>query len=199
MESCKSWLALGDSYTIGEGVPLHDSYPYQTLQILRSGGKNFEAPEIIAKTGWTTDELLEHIGKIILRPQYDYVTLLIGVNNQYRGMEESDYSSTLESLTELALEKSGGKPKNVTVISIPDWGVTPFAADRNSSEIAAAIDRFNAINRKQSEEKGFNYVEITDHYRSYGNLPESVVGDALHPSAKIYQHWAEKLAPFLKK
>jgi len=195
----KSWLALGDSYTIGEGVPLHDSYPYQTLQLLRRQGKNFEAPEIIAKTGWTTNELLAHIAQIRLRPRYDYVTLLIGVNNQYRGMSESDYASTLSELISLALEKSGNNPQQVTVISIPDWGVTPFAADRKASEISDAIDRFNAINHKQSRDHGLNYVEITEHYRKYGNLPENVVADGLHPSASIYRHWAEQLAPSLLK
>lgn len=188
----KTWLALGDSYTIGEGVPLHESYPYQTLQLLRAKGAQFHAPEIIAKTGWTSDELIAHIQQIRLQPSYDYITLLIGVNNQYRGMSIEDYKVTFEWLAEKALQLSS----KVAVISIPDWAVTPFANDRDLSSISRAIDAFNDANRAMSAARGFHYVEITDDYRKTGRLPESVVADQLHPSGKVYAEWAEKLVNF---
>lgn len=195
--SPKTWLALGDSYTIGEGVPLHDSYPYQALQLLRANGKQFNAPEIVARTGWTTDELIAHLlHNTRLLPSYDYVTLLIGVNNQYRGMSETDYGATFEWLAKKALELTAAE--NVTVISIPDWGVTPFAKDRDAAAIASAIDRFNNINREISAEKGFNYADITPVYRETGGRPESVVEDQLHPSARVYAYWAEQVAIWLK-
>ena len=191
----KTWLALGDSYTIGEGVPLHESYPYQALQLLRAEGQRLHAPEIVAKTGWTSDELIGHIQQLRLLPAYDYVSLLIGVNNQYRGMSENDYAVTFEWLTAKALELTD----KVIVLSIPDWGVTPFASDRDVSAISAAIDRFNDINRRISADKGFHYIDITTDYRRTGMLPESVVSDQLHPSGKVYATWAAKVAAALGK
>lgn len=189
-----TWLALGDSYTIGEGVPLHESYPYQALQLLRTRGKLFYAPEIIAKTGWTSNELIAHLQQLRLLPEYDYVSILIGVNNQYRGMDVKDFETTLEWLAEKALQLNGNHAERIVVISIPDWGVTPFAQDRDVSAIHDAIDQFNAIKRKLSKEKGFHYIDITTDYRSTGRLQESVVDDQLHPSGKVYGEWAQKLA-----
>ncbi|QEH42896.1 GDSL-type esterase/lipase family protein [Chitinophaga sp. XS-30] len=186
----KTWLALGDSYTIGEGVPIYESYPYQALQLLRAAGQQLQAPEIIARTGWTSDELISHMQQIRLLPSYDYVSLLIGVNNQYRGMPEEAYAATFEWLAAKALELTD----KVIVISIPDWGVTPFANDRDHSGISAAIDRFNDINKKISADKGFDYIDITTEYRRNGMLPESVVADQLHPSGQVYSSWAEKIA-----
>lgn len=197
--SSRKWLALGDSYTIGEGIPLHESYPYQTLQLLRNSGLSFHAPEIIAKTGWTSNELIEHLNRIIILPQYDHVTLLIGVNNQYREMDESEYASTFEWLSLRSLELVGGNPQRITVISIPDWGVTPFAGTRDIAAIHSAIDRYNAINYRISMEKGFSYIDITTSYRETGGLSESVVADQLHPSGKVYAEWAEKLFAVMKK
>ncbi|RPD42706.1 SGNH/GDSL hydrolase family protein [Chitinophaga barathri] len=190
-------MALGDSYTIGEGVPLHESYPYQALQLLRANGHRFHAPEIIAKTGWTTDELISHLlHNTRLLPAYDYVTLLIGVNNQYRGMSETDYAVTFEWLAKKALELTVAK--NITVLSIPDWGVTPFAKERDAAAIHDAIDRFNAINKKISADLGFNYVDITAVYRETGGRPESVVEDQLHPSGRVYAYWAEQVSGYLR-
>ncbi|GEP97121.1 SGNH/GDSL hydrolase family protein [Chitinophaga cymbidii] len=193
----KTWLALGDSYTIGEGVPLHESYPYQALQLLRAEGQRLHAPEIIAKTGWTSDELIAHMQQTRLLPAYDHVSLLIGVNNQYRGMSEDDYAATFEWLAAKALELTD--KERIVVISIPDWGVTPFANDRDNTVISAAIDRFNAINRGISADRGFHYIDITTDYRKNGMLPDSVVADQLHPSGNIYTSWAEKVAAVFGK
>ncbi|RPE12481.1 SGNH/GDSL hydrolase family protein [Chitinophaga lutea] len=186
----QTWLALGDSYTIGEGVPLHDSYPYQALQMLRAGGRAFHAPEIVARTAWTSHELIAHVQQIHLQPTYDYVSLLIGVNDQYRGLKEDDYESSFEWLAEKALLLTRGLAAHVTVLSIPDWGVTPYAAGRDTH---AAIDRHNAINRNISTRKGFHYIDITEEYRRTGGLAENVVEDGLHPSAAVYRRWAEAL------
>ena len=126
MHHTYTYLALGDSYTIGEGVPLHKTFPYQTVCLLRKGGYTFYAPEIVAKTGWTTGELEAAIGEHLLLPKYDFVSLLIGVNNQYRGRSIIEYKEQFEHLLKKAISFAGGKPEHVVVLSIPDYGVTPF-------------------------------------------------------------------------
>jgi len=134
------YLALGDSYTIGEQVPLHDSFPYQTIQILREvhGNKHeFHAPEIIAKTGWTTDELDAQIIQTQFLSEYDFVSLLIGVNNQYRGRSVENYKSEFHALLKKAIQFAGHRSNRVFVLSIPDWGITPFAAERDQAQIAS--------------------------------------------------------------
>ena len=122
-----SFLALGDSYTIGEAVPIYESFPYQTVQLLRAAGLHFYAPEIVAKTGWTTFELAEHILHSKLNEHYDFVTLLIGVNNQFRGLSTEDYTTDFEFLLHKAIHFADEKNDRVIVLSIPDYGVTPFA------------------------------------------------------------------------
>jgi hypothetical protein len=145
-----SYLALGDSYTIGEAVPIAENFPYQTIQLLRSAGYDFNAAEIIAKTGWTTDELLEAITGTIFSNPYDFVSLLAGVNNQYRGMSIDDYTQTFETLLKNAISFADKRNDHVFVLSIPDWGVTPFAKDRDPVLISAEIDRFNEVNKQLS-------------------------------------------------
>ncbi|WP_423736305.1 SGNH/GDSL hydrolase family protein [Chitinophaga caseinilytica] len=191
--SIKNWLALGDSYTIGEGVPLFESFPYQALQLLRAAGMQVQAPEIVAKTGWTTGELIHHLQhNTRLLPAYDFVSLLIGVNNQYRGLPETEYAQEFEWLANRALELAGGG--KVVVVSIPDWGVTPFAAGRDTDTICNQIDEFNGISREISGKLGIPYINITESYRLTGGRPESVVEDKLHPSGAVYAGWAEKVA-----
>jgi lysophospholipase L1-like esterase len=189
-----SWLALGDSYTIGEAVPLHESFPYQTLQLLRKAGMHFHAPEIVAKTGWTTLELAEHLLHTNLNDEYDFVTLLIGVNNQYRGLPLADYRSDLEFLMKKALHFSAGKPERVIVVSIPDWGTSPFAANRDRQQIAKEIDEYNAAEKTMAEEQGFYFIDITADQRSAGDDAAFVASDKLHPSGKEYSKWAVKVA-----
>jgi len=188
-----SWLALGDSYTIGEAVPLHNSFPYQAMQLLRKAGFHFYAPEIIAKTGWTTSELAEHLLHTHLNEHYDFVTLLIGVNNQYRGLAIEDYLSDFEFLLKKALHFTGNKTERVIIISIPDWGTTPFAADRDSKKIAIEIDAYNAAKKQLCEQYGVYFIDITADQRSTGNDPEYISADKLHPSEKEYAKWASKV------
>ena len=189
-----SFLALGDSYTIGESVPIYHSYPYQTVQLLRKKGMQVHAAEIVAKTGWTTDELMAGIEKTALEKKYDIVTLLIGVNNQYRGKSSDAYAIEFEVLLKKALDFAAGNKKHVYVLSIPDWGVTPFAEGRDRKRIAAEIDLFNSINRKITEAKGITYISITEGTREVPSNPKLVAKDGLHPSGDDYARWAEKLS-----
>src|SRR6476660_5417842 len=136
MYSTHTLLCLGDSYTIGESVQPAENFPNQTIGLLRKDGYAFEDPEIVAKTGWTTDELQAAIDTHSFKDPYDFVTVLIGVNNQYRGRTVEDYRPGFESLLKQAIQFAGGKPEHVIVLSIPDWGVTPFAMDRDTKQIA---------------------------------------------------------------
>jgi len=189
-----TFLALGDSYTIGESVPLHENFPYQTVQLLRKNNLHFNAPEIIAKTGWTTFELAEHILHTKLNEHYDFVTLLIGVNNQYRQLSVEDYKADFEFLLKKAIHFAAEKNDHVIVLSIPDWGTTPFAKDKNSQKIAEEIDAFNAINKNISAMYKVHYVEITESTRSVIKDISLVTADGLHYSGKEHAKWAEKIA-----
>lgn len=190
------YLALGDSYTIGEGVQEEERYPMILVQLLENENILFNEPKIIATTGWTTDELKKGIAEISdLRETYDLVTLLIGVNNQYRGRSIENYRIEFEALLDQAIAFAGGNPKHVQVLSIPDWGITPFAKEKGADQVKVAreIDQFNEVKENISNAKGVAYTDITSHYRIHGDKEDGVVADNLHPSRKIYQHWAEQL------
>lgn len=194
-----SYLALGDSYTIGEVVPLYASFPYQLVQLLRGNDYTVAAPEIVARTGWTTDELIQFIASPKFLPPYDIVTLLIGVNNQYRGLSIEDYSSSFEKLLQTAIEMCATKEKGVFVLSIPDWGVTPFAAGRDTKQISREIDAYNDINRSITAKYHAQYIEITEGTREAANDSSLLADDKLHPSGKEYGRWAEKVLEAIKK
>lgn len=188
-----SYLALGDSYTIGESVPVYDKFPYQLVQALRVKGIAFYAPEIVAKTGWTTDELQTGIDKTKLLPTYDLVTLLIGVNNQYRGWSIVQYEKEFEQLLKQAIRFAGNKPEHVVVVSIPDWGATPFAKDRDRVKITREIDAFNAVNKRISSTYKTNYADITEGSRKAATDPALVAEDGLHPSGLEYAKWVQAI------
>ena len=189
-----SYLALGDSYTIGELVPLHESFPYQTVQLLRNKGVAIQAPEIVAKTGWTTDELNEQILHTRFLPKYDLVTLLIGVNNQYRGRHWYEFKLEFMNLLQKAIGFAGGDPNKVFVLSIPDWGVTPFAKGREVAVIAAEIDKYNEQCKFVSADMKCNYIDITNSQRADGSNADFLATDLLHPNGKEYAKWAEQLS-----
>lgn len=189
-----SLLALGDSYTIGEGVPVYENFPYQTVQLLRKKGFHFHAPELVAKTGWTTFELAEHILHTSLNEHYDFVTLLIGVNNQYRHLESSEYKTDFEFLLKKAIHYAGEKPEHVFVLSIPDWGFTPFAKEKNRQKIAAEIDEYNMLNKQIAQQYKVHYLDITTPLRSVADDDNFIAADGLHPSGKAYAQWAQMLA-----
>ena len=194
-----SFLALGDSYTIGEAVPLYESFPYQTIQLLRKASLHFHAPEIIAQTGWTTFELAEHILHTKLNEHYDFVTLLIGVNNQYRELSIDDYANDFEFLLRKAIHLAGEKKENVIVLSIPDWGVTPFAKKRDTKKIASEIDAYNKVNKTITERYKVKYLDITANTRAAKDNALLVTSDGLHPSGKAYAEWAAMLASIIQK
>jgi lysophospholipase L1-like esterase len=193
-----SYLALGDSYTIGEQVLLSESFPYQAIQLLRKEGIEIAAPEIIAKTGWTTDELAAAIDQTSFLKSYDLVSLLIGVNNQYRGRTADQYRIEFEALLKHALVFAGNDADKVVVLSIPDWGVTPFAITRDAKQIAKEIDEYNLACKEIAERYKCTFIDITAAQRER-NKSEMLAADGLHPSGKEYAKWAEKLAAAIKK
>ncbi|MCH7412549.1 SGNH/GDSL hydrolase family protein [Belliella sp. R4-6] len=201
MDKQLTYLALGDSYTIGEGVDVADRYPNQAIKILSNDKLLFDNPKIIAKTGWTTDELAKGIKDASIEGQtFDLVTLLIGVNNQYRGRTIDNYREEFTDLLQKAIQFAKGDKNHVVVISIPDWGVTPFAADKSADKdkVAQEIDLYNQAKKAICNEIGIAYIDITEHYRIHGMKPESVVSDNLHPSGMIYRHWAEGLVEVVR-
>jgi lysophospholipase L1-like esterase len=187
-------LCLGDSYTIGEGVPLYDSFPYQTIQILRKENYDFNAPEIIAKTAWTTFELMHQLSNTILLPEYDFVTLLIGVNNQYRNLALSEFETDFTNLLSKAVTLTHNTPKRVIVLSIPNWGVTTFAKDKNESIISKEIEDFNLVCKEITLKKGAQFIDITPLTLLAKNDMEYLADDGLHYSAKAMHKWSDKLA-----
>lgn len=196
MSRIYSYLALGDSYTIGESVPVYENFPYQTVQLLRKAGYPVYAAEIVAKTGWTTNELQAGIDKSSFLDSYDVVSLLIGVNNQYRGRSIQEYTTQFESLLKQAIRFAGNQAGHVFVVSIPDWGVTPYAASngKNAAVVAHEIDAFNAVNKSMAEKYAVHYINITPGSRLAANDLSLLAADQLHPSGKEYAIWAKKLS-----
>lgn len=194
-----SILCLGDSYTIGEGVPLHESFPYQLVQLLRKNKHHVNAPEIIAKTGWTTFELAEQILHTTFNDPYDFVTLLIGVNNQYRGLSSEEYKDDFEFLLKKAIHFAGGNAGHVIVLSIPDWGATPFAAERDAAQIAKEIDSFNEINKTVSAQHGCHYTDITNETRKAKDDVSLLTADTLHYSAKEHAVWSAFVSEIIER
>ena len=197
--STYSYLALGDSYSIGEQVPFSENLPNQTVQILRRSGLAFYAAEIIAKTGWTTDELSSAIDNTTTLENYDIVSLLIGVNNQYRGRSATEFKIEFEHLLQKAIQFSGNRPFRVIVLSIPDWGVTPFAEGRDRKQVAEEIDVYNDICKKSAAAFKANFINITTSQREDGNKTAFLAPDGLHPSGKEYNKWASELADVILK
>ncbi|WP_372367509.1 SGNH/GDSL hydrolase family protein [Candidatus Uabimicrobium sp. HlEnr_7] len=193
----KNFLALGDSYTIGECVE-ENSWPIQLQQALKKSQINIDV-QIIAQTGWTTDELAQVIYKKNIQKNFDMVSLSIGVNNQYRGQSEKKYRKEFIWLLEQAINFAGKDPKKVIVVSIPDWGITPFAKKdkRSSKQIGQQIDIFNNINAKETKKRRCHYIDITPLSRKKD--ASLVANDGLHPSAKMYNMWVEKIYPVALK
>lgn len=192
-----TYLALGDSYTIGEGVPATESYPHQVTAWLRKGGIQISDPLIIARTGWTTDELATAIRTHKLHETFSLVTLLIGVNNQYRGRSIDNYKEEFAGLLNQAMLFANGRPRHVMVLSIPDWGVTPFAEGRDRQKIAWDIDAYNKAAKEITLAHTCSWLDITDSTRTNGQKPDYLAADGLHPSGKEYTVWATRLMQLL--
>ena len=187
-----SYLALGDSYTIGEGIEARGSWPMQLAQALREAGIAIEDPHIIASDGWATDELSAAMDAAAPLNTWDFVSLLIGVNNQYRGRDVDDYLGEFNRLLQRAIALADGRADRVLVLSIPDWGVTPFARDsgRDLRQIADALDAYNTAARELCDAQSVAFVDITDVSRARGAAPDMLADDGLHPSAAMYTEWA---------
>lgn len=192
-----TYLALGDSYTIGEAVAAHERWPAVLVQRLRRDGMPIDEPQIVAVTGWTTDELAQGMDAAALLPPYGLVTLQIGVNNQYRGRPAGDYREQFAGLLDRAIALAGGRAARVVVASIPDWGVTRFAREqgRDRARIAAELDVYNALARAETERGGARFVDITGTSRQH---PELLADDGLHPSAAQYALWVEAIEPAVR-
>lgn len=196
--AAKTYLALGDSYTIGQGVTEADRYPVQTQQWLIANGIQIGKPTIIATTGWTTTNLQEAIVTQKPTGPYDVVSLLIGVNDQYQHFNVTGYKERFTLLLQKAIELAGNRPSHVFVLSIPDYSVTPFARGSDLTRIRTEIDEFNKINKDVTANYNCVYLDITPSTRKAATNPSLVAGDGLHPSGKEYKKWAERLGPLMK-
>ncbi len=188
------YLALGDSYTIGESVSEAKSWPNQLANLLETEDIHTDVT-IIARTSWTVYELWEGIQSNPPTGSYDLVTLLIGANDQFRGYPLDSYRYDFHFILGKAIEYAGGNPEKVIVLSIPDWGFTPFAASQDTESISRQIDEFNAINLEETKNAGAHYVDVTTISRMAMDDFELVAGDRLHPSGKMYAMWAKKVLP----
>lgn len=193
----RGFLALGDSYTIGEGVPEAGRWPVQLAALLHARGIALDAPRIIATTGWTTDELDAGIDAAAPQGPFDFVSLLIGVNNQYRGRPLDEYRVQFQALLQRAIGFAGGRPGRVLVLSFPDWGATPFGAGsgRDLATIEIETDEFNAAAEVISTQQDVAFVDITDISRDQGDNPAMIAEDGLHPSARMYALWSARALP----
>ncbi len=191
------FLALGDSYTIGEGVAAAERWPAQLAALLQAQGIALDPPQIVARTGWTTDELAAAMDAHAFKPPYALVTLLIGVNNQYRGRDLENYRVEFRHLLQRAITLAGDRPQRVIVISIPDWGVTRFGREsgRNVDTIAHEIDAYNVANAQIAKMLQVRHVDVTAVSRDGADSAQALVADGLHPSVGMYRQWAQLILP----
>jgi len=190
------YVALGDSYTVGEGVEPEESFPVRLAALLFLEGAPIADPEIVARTGWTTDELRAAIDRADLRGTFDLVSVLVGVNDQYRGGGAEEYRSRFRTLLGRAVSLARGEAGRVVVLSIPDWGTTPFAEGRDRARIAVEIDRFNEANRAETVRVGARYIDVTAVSRRAASPGSPLVApDGLHPSGALYAEWARLALP----
>lgn len=196
-------LCLGDSYTIGESVSENEGFPNQCIKLLEKQNIYFEKPHIIAKTGWTTDELTHAINQAKVSGTFDCVTLLIGVNNQYRSYNIEVYRKEFAELLQTALKYAGNNPAHVFVVSIPDWGATPFGArdgkGRSPVQIGKEIDEYNAIAKQIAAQAKVHFIDINPISKRAGHEGDLIANDNLHPSGKMYSEWATLIAKQMEK
>ncbi len=193
------YLALGDSYTVGESVQAKDNFPHQLVKILSENKYDYDEPEIIAKTGWRTDQLIQKVNEASLKyEKYDLVTLLVGVNDEFQGRSIEEYIPQFSKILEKAIQLAGNDSSKVWVFSIPDYGYTAYGSAQKA-RISPRIDQFNAVNRKLAEEKGVHYLEITTISRKGMENTGLIADDGLHPSGEMYKLWVEEFFKQFRK
>ncbi len=194
-----NYLALGDSYTIGEGVIASHAFPYLLAEALGQQGVVTKEAQIIAKTGWTTDELIQAIAEVKPAANFDLVTLLIGVNNQYRGYPKEQYAKEFQNLLEQSLGFAQGNQQAVYVLSIPDWGKTPFGAQSNRDRtlIAQEIDAYNLLAQHICNQFGVSFTDITSLTRDLDKFEQPLAADNLHYALAMHRAWVNQLLPKL--
>lgn len=195
----KTYLALGDSYTIGEAVPEASRWGEQLVGLLRREGMAVASPRIIARTGWTTAELMQALEAEQVQETFDLVSLLIGVNNQYRGQSLEVYRAEFRQLLQMAIHFAKDQPHHVLVLSIPDWGVTPFAEGRDREHIAQEINRFNAVAEEEVQREAAAWVDITPVSRTAATNAAFIAPDQLHFSGDMYRKWAGLALPLVRQ
>ena len=189
-----SYLALGDSYTIGESVKESERWPVQLYKSLKN---KISYPTIIAKSGWTTDQLIDTLNKTKFK-NYDFVSLLIGVNNQYRGRSIESFKKDFIELLERSIKYANGKKERVFVVSIPDWGVTPFANGKDRNIIEKEINEFNNIISQECSINDIKFFDVTQNSRTALQNKSLIAEDGLHPSKKMYKQWVKIIKPYFK-
>ena len=189
-----SYLALGDSYTIGESVKESERWPVQLYKSLKN---KISYPTIIAKSGWTTDQLIDTLNKTKFK-NYDFVSLLIGVNNQYRGRSIESFKKDFIELLERSIKYANGKKERVFVVSIPDWGVTPFANGKDRNIIEKEINEFNNIISQECSINDIKFFDVTQNSRTALKNKSLIAEDGLHPSKKMYKQWVKIIKPYFK-
>ncbi len=194
-----TWLALGDSYTIGQGVQPSERFPAQIVNVLKAESLKIADPVYIATTGWTTSSLINAITQQNPPKNFDIVTLLIGVNDQYQRMDSGGYRIRFTQLLNTAITLALGNKKRVFVLSIPDYSVTPFVSASEKARVSMEIDRFNVINKQVTVQYNISYTDITSSTRQAATDATLIASDGLHPSGKEYAKWAQMLAPIIKK
>ncbi len=193
------YIALGDSYTIGQSVQETQRFPAQTVQLLRNENINVRDPQYIATSGWTTANLISAINMENPAKDFDIVTLLIGVNDQYQRRDTTGYRTLFIEVLNKAVDFAGGRKAHVFVLSIPDYSVTPFVGEDDKARVSMQIDQFNAINKEVTLQNRISYIDITPSTRQAVSDPSLIANDGLHPSGKEYAVWARMLAPLIKK
>lgn len=195
-EGRQRYLALGDSYTIGEAVVPRLRFPVQLANLLATRGKRVDEPVTIARTGWTASELMAAVEADPPEGEFSLVTLLVGVNDQYRARDAAEYREDFREMLQKAISfASGSAPSRVVVVSIPDWGLMPYAEGRDRAAIAAEIDRFNEVAREEADRAGARWVDVTTFSRSVSHREPMIASDGLHPSGMMYSEWARLILP----
>lgn len=198
-ETKLNYLALGDSYTDTTSEIRKNGWPQQLINYLEKKDISFEEPTIVAGPGWTTAKLLQEMDTLGLEPPYDLVSLMIGVNNQYRGLSIDSFKEELIVLIDKSIVLAGNNPEKVFLVSIPDWGVTPFAKLKNASKIAKDIAQFNSVIETEAKKRNLTYINVTSSSKNMEVNKNLIASDSLHPSKKMYQVWAKRISKVLLK